>query len=267
MPHQTTLDHVRRTASEARQSEVRHLTIEDLREALLRGVDDFRAFPTHAIFICLIYPIVGLVLGRAAIGYDVLHLLFPLAAGFALLGPLAAIGLYEMSRRRELGLEVRAVDALNVVRAPGIGSIVALGFVLIGLFVLWLAVANGLYVWLVGDLRPTSFVAFIETILGTPQGWALIVLGNVIGFLFALVAFVVGVVSFPMIIDRHVGPTEAALTSMRVVRANPRVMVIWGLIVVTGLVLGSLPFFVGLAVVLPVLGHATWHLYRKAVAV
>jgi uncharacterized membrane protein len=265
MPRQATLDHIARAASDAPQPEVRHLTSEDLRDALARGIDDFRAFPTHAIFICLIYPIVGLVLGRAAIGYDVLHLLFPLAAGFALLGPLAAVGLYEMSRRRELGLEAHAVDAINVLRAPGSGSIVALGFVLVALFVMWLAVANGLYIWLVGDLRPTSFAAFIETILGTPQGWALILLGNGIGFLFALAAFVIGAVSFPMIVDRHVGPAEAALTSVRVVRANPKVMMTWGLIVVAGLVLGSLPFFIGLAVVLPVLGHATWHLYRKAV--
>jgi uncharacterized membrane protein len=250
---------------DAPRIEVRTLAYQDLREALTRGLDDFRAFPTHAIFLVAIYPIVGLLLGQALLRYDFVPLLFPIAAGFALIGPFAAVGLYELSRRREQGLPVRAGDAAGVLRSPAWSSILALGSLLAAVFVLWLFVAAGLFAALFGDRGPASIADFLGQVFGTREGWIMIVAGNLIGAAFALFAFAVSVISFPLLLDRNVGAPAAALASVRVVLANPLVMAAWGLIVAGGLALGSIPFFVGLAVVLPVLGHATWHLYRRAI--
>jgi uncharacterized membrane protein len=237
----------------------------DLKDALAKGLDDFKAMPTHVIFLCLIYPIVGLMLGRAALGFELLPLLYPLATGFALIGPFAAIGLYELSRRREAGMDTSWKHAFDVVHSPSVRPIAALGLVLVLLFAVWVAVAHAIYVANFGIREPESLVVFAQTVLTTPEGHNLIVVGNAVGFLFAVFAFSLSVVSFPLLLDRNIGFAGAILTSMKVVAANPVTMMAWGLIVATGLVIGSLPFFVGLAVVMPVLGHSTWHLYRKAV--
>ncbi|HXW27604.1 MAG TPA: DUF2189 domain-containing protein [Xanthobacteraceae bacterium] len=247
------------------QLAVRTVRLADLRDALAKGIDDFSAMPSHAIFLCVIYPIVGLVLGRMAIGYDVLPLLFPLAAGFALVGPFAAIGLYELSRRREQGLDISWRHVLDVRHRPTFGAIVALGLLLMAIFLIWLAVAQAIYVATFGYLPAASIPDFVRRVLTTPAGWALIIVGNGVGFLFAAVVLTISVVSFPLLIDRDMGVAGAILTSIRVVLANPVTMALWGFIVAALLVIGSIPLLFGLAVVMPVLGHATWHLYRKAV--
>ena len=244
---------------------VRKIGLADLKDALKRGWDDFAAMPTHALFLCLIYPVVGLVLGRLAFGYEVLPLLYPLAAGFALVGPFAALGLYELSRRREQGLDTSWQHAFDVIRAPSFGAIAALGVLLMMVFLIWIAVAQALYVATFGYTPAASMPDFLRAVFSTPEGWMLIVLGNGIGFLFALMVLIVSVVSFPLLLDRDAGAVEAVLTSVRAVAANPVMMALWGLIVAIALALGSLPFFLGLAIVVPVLGHATWHLYRKVV--
>ena len=237
----------------------------DLWDALGRGFRDFWAMPTHLVFLGLIYPIVGLVLGRLVVGYDVLPLLFPLVGGFALIGPVAALGIYELSRRRELGLEASWPHAFGVFRSPSIGGIVTAGCLMLALFALWLDAAQWLYAANFGPFPPDSIGSFTDAVLTTSAGWALIVEGNLVGFLFAVLAMALSVISFPMLLDRPVGAMTAIVTSIRAVAANPMAMALWGLIVAAALVLGSLPFFVGLAIVVPVLGHATWHLYRKLV--
>lgn len=246
--------------------DVRKITVDDLKDALARGIDDFRAMPSHAVFLCLIYPIVGFMLARWVLGTNVLPMLFPLAAGFALIGPLAALGLYEMSRRREQGLDVSWRHALDVFRSPSLGAIVVLGLLLVAIFLTWIAVAQAIYVASFGYQPASTMPDFLHQVLTTPAGWSLIVVGNGVGFLFAVVVLAMSVVSFPMLLDRHVGAAGAVLTSMRAVAANPVPMAAWGLIVAALLVIGSMPAFFGLAVVMPVLGHATWHLYRKLVA-
>lgn len=244
---------------------VRRIAVTDLGHVLARGLDDFSVFRTDVIFVCVFYPIVGLVLARLAFGYDMLPLVFPLASGFALVGPFAAVGLNEMSRRREAGLPATWADALAVVRLPSFGAIVLLGLVLMGLFLLWLLVAELIYKATLGPASPASTAAFVRDVFSTSAGWTMVGVGVGIGFLFALLVLAISVVSFPLLLDREVGVDTAVLTSIRTVIANPAPMAAWGLIVAGGLVLGSIPFFLGLIIVMPVLGHATWHLYREIV--
>jgi uncharacterized membrane protein len=244
---------------------VRTIGLPDLKDALVGGVDDFLVMPTHAIFLCLIYPIVGLILARVILGYAILPVLFPLAAGFALVGPFAALGFYELSRRREAGLDVSWQDAFDVLHSPSRGAIALLGILLLVVFVLWIAVAQGIYIATFGYQPAASIPDFLGQVFTTRAGWTLILLGNGVGFLFAAAVLSISVVSFPLLLDRDVGAVEAVLTSVRAVAANPMTMAAWGLIVAILLVLGSIPLFFGLAVVVPVLGHATWHLYRRVV--
>ena len=247
------------------QLTVRRIDFADLKAALRAGADDFLAMPTHALFLGAIYPIVGLLLARLAFGYSILPLLYPLAAGFALVGPLAALGLYELSRRRESGMETSARHAFDVVSSSSIGAIVALGLLLLVVFALWMVTANAIYIAYFGYATPRSVEHFLRTLFTTSAGWHLIVIGNVVGFVFAVLALIVSVASFPLLLDRDVGAAVALSTSLRVVIENPFTIALWGLIVAVLLVVGSLPFFLGLAVVVPILGHATWHLYRRAV--
>ncbi len=245
---------------------VRQISIDDLKEVLRKGIDDFGAYRTDVILICLIYPVAGLLLARLMFGYEVLPLLFPLAAGFALLGPVAAVGLYEMSRRREGGGEVAWSDAFGVLRSPAFGAIAVLGLILLAIFIAWLLTASAIYDVTLGPDAPASIGTFLSDILTTGAGWAMILVGTGVGFLFAALVLTISVVSFPMLLDRDVGLGRAVRTSVRTVTTNPKTMAVWGLIVAGGLVLGSIPLLLGLVFVMPVLGHATWHLYRKVVA-
>jgi uncharacterized membrane protein len=236
----------------------------DLKDALAKGVEDFRAVPTHAIFLSIIYPVAALVLAQLTLN-NLLHLFFPLAAGFALIGPVAALGLYELSRRRELGLDLSWTDAFGVRHSASIGGILALGGLLAVIFLVWVALSQAIYVANFGYAPPESIPIFLHQVFKTPEGWNLIVVGNGVGFLFAVLVLMICVVSFPLLLDRDVGPAVAILTSVRVVLKNPLTMAMWGLIVAGLLLIGSIPLFIGLAVVMPVLGHSTWHLYRKVV--
>lgn len=253
--HETTADPV-----------VRKIRISDLGAAIREGLDDFAVMPSHVMFLCLIYPIVGVGLARLVMGLDVLPLLFPIVAGFALVGPVAALGLYEISRRRELGLPVSWRDAFNVFRSPSLGSIIALSVLLLVVFLVWVATANAIYVGSFGYAPAASMPDFLSRVFNTQAGWDLILLGNGVGFIFAVVVLGISAISFPLLLDRDVGAITAMLTSVRAVWTNPVPMAVWGLIVAVSLALGAVPFFLGLAVVVPVLGHATWHLYRRVVA-
>jgi len=245
--------------------EIRHLALADLKTALRKGIEDLGAFRTDVVFLCVMYPVIGLLLARLASGYQLLPLLFPLASGFALVGPFAAVGLYEMSRRREQNLSTNWADNFAVLRSPALGQIMLLGLALIALLAAWLISAQVIYDSTLGPDVPVSLGAFASDVLATKAGWTMIVVGVGVGFLFALLVMATTSIAFPMMLDRNVTVDIAIKTSLRMLAVNTSTMVVWGLIVAALLVVGSIPALLGLVVVMPVLGHATWHLYRAAV--
>ncbi|MGG5819184.1 DUF2189 domain-containing protein [Falsiroseomonas sp. HW251] len=252
------------TAVSAAEPAIRRIGLDALGIALRRGWSDFLETPTQLIFLCVLYPAIGLVAGTLAAGGNAMHLFYPMAAGFALVGPIAALGLYEISRRREWGQPANWRNVFDVLRSPAIGEIVALGVVLLVMFFLWLWAADA--IWRATMGRLPAGVDFWAALTGTPEGRRMILLGNLVGFVFAAAVLVLTTMSFPLLLDRDGGVVRAVSTSVRAFMVNPVPMTAWGLVVAALLLLGSIPLFVGLAVVLPVLGHATWHLYRQVVA-
>ncbi|WP_378947985.1 DUF2189 domain-containing protein [Mesorhizobium sp. ANAO-SY3R2] len=253
------------TGSGVEHPSIRRIGVADVFDALRLGFEDFWEKPSHYVFLGLIYPIVGVFLITWTSGGNALQFIYPLLTGFALLGPVAAIGLYEISRRREQNMDTSWWHALDVRHSPAMPAIVVLGIMLMALFVVWLMTAHELYTRLYGDAVPASFAGFVNDVLTTQRGWTLMILGNLIGLLFALTALSTTVIAFPLLLDRDVGVYAAVETSARAMMLNPVPMLLWGLIVAVCLLVGALPLLVGLAVVLPVLGHSTWHLYRKLV--
>lgn len=245
--------------------EIRKIGIADVFDALRLGFEDFREKPSHYVFLCLIYPVAGVVLMTWSAGANMLPLLYPLASGFALIGPVAAIALYEISRRRELGMDARWPHVFRLHRHPAIPSILAVAGLLFVIFIVWLLVAQALYITIFGPTPPATIAEFWNNIVGTEEGWNLIIVGNAVGFVFAVIVLAISVVTFPLLLDRDVGALAAIETSVRATLANPIPVATWGLIIAAGLLIGSIPVFVGLAVIIPIFGHATWHLYRKLV--
>ncbi len=244
---------------------VRKLRISDAFAALAEGFEDFKAMPSHLFFLPIFYVGAGIALAAMSSFGGALHLVFPLAAGFALVGPFLAVGLYELSRRREMGMDVSLADSFIVASSPALPALATLGLALAAIFAAWIASAQALYVWLYGPAPPASALAFLSDVLTTQRGWQLIGLGGAMGFVFAAFVLCISVVSFPLMLDRDVGLVPAVATSLRVCRANPVGVAAWGAIVAGLLILGALPLFIGLAIVMPVLGHATWRFYRRAV--
>jgi uncharacterized membrane protein len=251
------------TAAQSAAVEVRRIGLDDLTAALRAGWADFQAAPTQIAFLCVLYPVIGLLAATLASGQEVIHLLYPMAAGFALVGPIAGLGLYEISRRREAGLPASWMNVFDVARSPALPSIAGMAIVLVGLFVAWLWAAHAIFGATVGRLP--AGLGLWEALTTTPEGARLMLWGNLVGFVFAAIVLVISALSFPMLLHRGGDVGRAVATSVRAFVVNPLPMAAWGLIVAALLLAGSLPLFIGLAVVLPVLGHATWHLYRRVV--
>ena len=245
--------------------QVRRISYADLGEVLVKGFNEFVAFRDDVIFLCLVYPLAGLALAYMTLNASLVPMIFPLFSGFVLIGPFAALWLYEMSRRRERGETVSWAEGVRAFSSTNAAAIFKLGLLLTAVFALWLATAALIYVATMGLKMPTSIPSFASDVFSTSAGWRLIFIGVATGFVFALVVLSISVVSFPLLLDRHVAVSTAIATSVRAMQVNPGPMLAWGFIVGASLVLGMLPVLVGLIVVLPVLGHATWHLYRKVV--
>jgi uncharacterized membrane protein len=245
-------------------AEVRRIGLADIRIALRKGLDDFRAERGELLFLGVIYPVVGLLACLLTFRADLLPLAFPIAAGVSLMGPPLASGFYELARRRERGEDASWGRAFEVLKTPPFAAIAVLTAFVAALFGLWLLCAYGVYAATLGA-NPDTAANFWGSLFTTSDGWTMIVVGNLVGAAFALVVLIVSAVSFPMLVDRKAGPLTAAETSIRAVAKSPGTFALWGLTIAALLVLGSIPLFVGLAVVLPVLGYATWHLYTLAV--
>jgi uncharacterized membrane protein len=245
--------------------EVRRIAFADLGEVLAKGFNDFLAFRDDVIFLCLVYPIAGLAVTYMTSNVGLLPMIFPLFSGFVLIGPFAAVWLYEMSLRRERGESVSWVEGVKIFQSSNAAAIFKLGLLLTAIFLLWLATAMLIYMSTMGPKMPEGVASFVHDVFTTAAGWKLIVVGVGVGFFFALAVLSISAVSFPLLLDRHVAISTAIGTSIRAMRVNPAQMLGWGFIVAASLVLAMIPLLVGLIVVLPVLGHATWHLYRKLV--
>jgi uncharacterized membrane protein len=244
---------------------VRRISQDDIRWALAQGWSDFRQKRGDLIFLALLYPLMGLLAAVLAFNDAALPLFFPLVAGLSILGPAVASGFYELARRREDGLDSSWKHFFDPLKSPNRRSLLLLTAGLGILFLLWLAFAWGIYAATLGPAYPVGIRAFITKLFMTSEGWTMILLGNLTGLLFAIVTLVCTLVSLPMVIDRPVDAGTALETSIRAVRVNPWATTTWGLRVAGLLVLGCIPAFIGLAVVLPVLGYATWHLYTRMV--
>ncbi|MFW8635384.1 DUF2189 domain-containing protein [Cribrihabitans pelagius] len=266
-----TREHLGQTVDQMGSSKVsempvaRKLDMEDILHALAAGLEDFAACRSDAIFLVLFYPLIGIALVVMSLSMNLLPLIVPMIMGFAILGPVAAVGLYEMSSRREAGFEPRWLDALAVLRSPAFGAILVLGFYLAGLFIAWLVAADMIYSRTLGPEPPASIMGFVSDVVTTREGWIMAITGGAVGAVFAFAALAMSLVSFPLLLDRHVGLPVAVATSLKVIRKSPLVCLTWGVLVGTALVVGAIPFLAGLIIVVPVLGHATWHLYRRAV--
>lgn len=244
--------------------EVRRMTLRELGDAWHAGLDDFAAHPTQKVFSWIIYPIIGMILLWVASERTLLPILFPIVSGVALIGPFLGLALNQISRHRKEGQTISHAEAFNIFKYPMRGTLLMMGAILACIFFAWLACAAILFRLTLGD-APGSIGDFLTALFTTEAGWTLIVVGNLVGFVFALIVFVISVVAFPLIIHRHATLRAAIMTSVDAVVRNPGVTAVWGLIVAGLLLLGSLPAFIGLAVAIPILGHTTWHIYRKVV--
>ncbi len=245
--------------------EVRAITVADLRAALRAGLDDLAAFRSDVIFVCLLYPAIGLVLAWFTFNQDLLPLFFPMLAGFTILGPICAVGLYEMSRRRDAGRDANWSNGLALLGSASVGPIALVGGLLLLIFIVWILVAWLIYAVTLGPEPPAGIFELVLQSLGTGTGWVMIIVGFAVGAVFAAAALCVSFVSLPLLVDRDVGFRAAIATSVAAARASPGPVALWGLFVALSLAVAAIPALLGLIVVFPLLGHATWHLYRRAV--
>ena len=247
------------------QFEVQTVTIDDLLEVLALGLRDFKTAPAYGLFFGAIYTVGGWLLILMLIEFDLPFLVYPLAAGFALIAPFIASGFYAVSSRLEKSEPLSWRVVFRTVRSMFDRD---LG---------WMALVTGfsLFIWMdIAALLSFGFIGsqvfnldrLFDIVFTTPAGWAFLIVGHTVGAIIAFGVFSYSVISIPILFDRDIDFVTAMITSVRFVKQNPRVMAIWCLIIATLTAISLLSGLVGLLVTLPLLGHATWHLYRRAIS-
>ncbi|MEX0344302.1 MAG: DUF2189 domain-containing protein [Rhizobiaceae bacterium] len=245
--------------------QVRPAQFEDLRTILSLGWRDFRQAPQFGLFFGAVYAIGGLILFACVIWFNLAWLAYPLVIGFALIGPFIATGLYETSRKLENGDPLTWRDILATVWEQHRRELGWMAFVTLFIFWVWMYQVRTLVAVFFGSQGFASFDGFLDVVFTTTNGLTFLLVGHIVGAIISLVLFTLTVVSCPLLLEREVDFVTALITSIRAVAASPVVMLSWGVFVVLAVILSALPAFLGLLVVLPVLGHATWHLYKRVV--
>lgn len=243
---------------------VRNITASDIAEALAQGLRDFRAAPLWGLAFGAFYALGGLLIVLSATAFGAVYLAYPLAAGFALVGPFVAVGLYEVSRRLESGQAITVSGLWRCMTGrPEIGW---MAFVTLFIFIIWMYQVRLLIALLLGlNASFSSLKEFVSVLLTTSEGMLFLAIGNLVGGILSLVLFSLTVVSFPLLLDRDVDFVTAMITSVRAVVASPVAMIGWAAVIVVVLIASVVPSFLGLVITLPILGHTTWHLYRRIV--
>jgi uncharacterized membrane protein len=243
---------------------VRRITATDIVEALTLGLRDFQAMPIYGLSFGLIYVVGGIGIVLCFTAFGMVYLVYPLAAGFALIGPFVAIGLYEVSRCREAGRPVSYAAIWSTIASRA--EIGWMAFVTLFFFIIWMYQVRLLIALLLGlNASFSSMREFIDMLLTTHEGLLFLLIGNLDGAALSLILFSLTAVSFPLLLEREVDFVTAMVTSVRAVVTSPLPMLGWALVIVVLLIVSALPYFLGLLVTLPVLGHTTWHLYRRIV--
>jgi uncharacterized membrane protein len=244
----------------ARRPSQSHLTLGDLGWALRKGIDDFRRAPAFGLFFSAFYVLAGL--GLLLVGASTLVWTLVLSLGFPLIAPFAAVGLYEVSRRLEAGLPLKWGEVLGVVFNERKRQIPWLGAILVIVFLFWSFFAHMLFALFMGLSTMTNISSSYESLL-TSTGLTMVAVQVLVGGATAFFVFAITVIGMPLLLDQEVDFVTAMIRSIGTVRANFGVMLAWAALIAALLFLGMLPWFLGLFVVLPVLGHATWHVYRR----
>jgi uncharacterized membrane protein len=245
---------------------VRNIAIADLRDCLATGIADFRRAPLYGLFFGAVYAFAGLLIVASVFQFGMPYLAYPLAIGFSLIGPFIAVGLYEVSRRLEAGRPLDWPGILRVIYDQRRRELSWMGFVVLFVLWIWLYQVRLLIALFLGSRATIDLGRFLHVVVSTPEGLTFLAIGHLVGAFLALVLFSVTVIACPLLLDRNVDFVTAIVTSVKTVATSPLPMILWGLMVVVLILVASLPAFLGLLVVLPVLGHATWHLYRRAIA-
>jgi uncharacterized membrane protein len=235
------------------------MSLGDIKDALMKGWDDLRQSRTDALLIGAIFPLAGVIFAAAFVVQAFLPFVFPLLAGFALLGPLATLYFAALSRQREHNDE----SILAIFQEPRLKEIQRLAGTAIMIFLGWNLSAAIIYLFTLGSSDEAANAPFFVRVFTTNAGWELIILGCAVGAVFALVTLAISVISFPVVIDRNVTAFQAINISFHAMLRNPLFVLTWGAVVVAGLIFGAVTCLLGMCVVLPVLGHATWHVYRR----
>lgn len=242
------------------------ITTATIVDCLEKGLRDFGAAPLFGLFFGGVYAVGGMLIVLAATAMQMGYISYPLAVGFALIGPFVAVGIYEVSRRREAGEALTWRGVLGVVLAQRRRETGWMAFVTLFILVVWMYQVRLLIALFIGLRAPTTLQGFIDVVLSTPEGLLFLLIGHIVGAAMALVLFSLTVVSFPLLLDREADFVTAMITSVRAVVQNPVPMVGWAAVIMLLLMIAIAPFFLGLFVALPILGHTTWHLYRRLVA-